>query len=92
MLTTVLISLVMTVSAHDWQSGSNGQVMWAFKCDFYGNDIGNQPSSSEDCGGICVSNPSCTHFSWGNGVCYLKKADHPTASDWNGAVYGWVNN
>jgi hypothetical protein len=66
--------------------------MWAFNCDFYGNDIGNQPSSSEDCGGICVSNPSCTHFSWGNGVCYLKKADHPTASDLNGAVCGWVTN
>ena len=90
MLTALICLVVSAVSAHDWQSGNNGQVMWASGCDFLGNDISNQPSSGEDCGGICLSNPSCTHFSWGNGVCYLKKANHPTATDLNGAVCGWV--
>lgn len=77
--------------AYNFQSGSNGQVMWASGCDFFGNDIGNQAGLGENCGDLCVENPSCTHFSWSNNVCYLKQATNPPPSASNG-VCGWVNN
>ena len=77
-------------NAHDWQIGSNGHVKWAFDCCFRGNVVGNQSSSGEDCGGLCVANQRCTHFTYNNGVCYLTNADYPTASDFKGACCGWV--
>lgn len=91
MLTVIAVIALMTSgsSAYNWQSGSNGQVMWASGCDFYGNDIGNQPSSGSDCGGICA-NSNCDHFTWFNGICYLKKAINPPVKALNGAVCGWV--
>ena len=78
--------------AYIWTSGSNGQVTWASGCDFYGNDIRNTPSSGENCGGICACNSACDHFTWYNGVCYMKSAVNPPAYDLNGAVCGWVTN
>ena len=41
-------------------------------CDFKENDIGNEPSSGEDCSKICSLTSRCTHFSWSKGVCYKK--------------------
>ena len=86
----VMTLTVRGSNAYNWQSGSNGQVMWASGCDFYGNDVGSQASSAPDCGGICVAKSNCDHFTWFNGVCYLKKAVNPPAKDLNGAVCGWV--
>ena len=88
----VVISLlgVDLSTAYNWASGSNGQVMYALGCDFYGNDISSQPSSGEDCGGICAANNNCDHFTWYNGVCYLKRAVNPPTKDLGGGVCGWV--
>ena len=90
----LLLNLLQMAKGYSFQSGNNGQVMWALGCDFYGNDIGNQVGTGQDCGGLCIGNPMCTHFSWSNGVCYLKQATNPPATNnnANGAICGWVNN
>jgi len=93
-MTIILVVMLLVISAtnaFDWQSGNNGQVRWAFNCDFSGNDIRSQSSSGADCGGLCVSNQQCTHFTHWNGVCYMKKANNPTASNLNGGVCGWID-
>ena len=91
LLSPILFLLTISTNAFDWQPGNNGQVKWSLNCDFYGNDIGSESSRGEDCGGICINNPQCTHFTYSNGVCYLKNnPNSPTAVDSNGAVCGWV--
>ena len=92
LLILVLLWAFDLSNAYDWASGSNGQVMWSSGCDFYGNDIGSTASSGEDCGGICARNANCDHFTWYNGVCYMKAAVNPPVNDLNGAVCGWVTN
>ena len=80
----------LSADAYNFQSASNGAIMWASGCDYYGNDIGSQPGPGNACGSVCVQNPQCTHFTWRNNVCYMKKATNPTAIGGNG-VCGWVN-
>ncbi len=64
-----------------WQDGDGGKVKWARGCDFFGNDIRHVKSRSEDCGGLCIADSKCTHFTWGwEGNCYLKTAKNPVAS------------
>ena len=89
----LLLSFWVSLSvAYDFQSASNGLIMWASGCDYYGNDIGSQPGPGETCGSTCVQNSQCTHFTWANNVCYMKKATNPTATAGNGVtVCGWVN-
>ena len=90
-----MILLVISVGishAFVWQAGNGGQVMWSLNCDFKGSDIGNQVASSADCGGLCIANVKCTHFTATNGVCYLKSfTTSATASDLSGGVCGWVD-
>ncbi len=79
-----------SVYSFDFQDGDNGKVKWASGCDFYGNDIANIPGPGETCGLNCVNNPSCTHFTWFNNYCYLKRfPNSPIATGLNGAVCGW---
>ena len=86
-----LVALVIDLSAaYNFQIGSNGLVMFAFGCDFFGNDIGKTATTGDSCGGICASNPNCDHFTFFNGVCYMKKAVNPSATDLNEAICGWV--
>ena len=92
LILVVLLLVISATNAFDWKWGSNNQVKWASNCDFNGHDIGSQGSRAEDCGNLCVSNQQCTHFTHWNGVCYMKNANYPTASDSNGAVCGWVDN
>ena len=92
LILVALLLVISTTNAFNWQWGSNNQVKWASNCDFNGHDIGSQGSRAEDCGNLCVSNQQCTHFTHWNGVCYMKKANYPTARDSNGAVCGWVDN
>ena len=93
---TAIFFLMMSVAwtnARDWHNGSAGKVLWGMHCDFNGNDISNQQSSGEDCGDLCVANPSCTHFTWFNDVCYLKSTTRyfPDKNSQT-AVCGWVVN
>ena len=69
----ILTSLSNIVLAQiNWQK--SGQVVWALNCNFPGYDIGRvtQKGTGSLCGGSCISNPSCTHFTWSNNICYLK--------------------
>jgi hypothetical protein len=73
-------------------NNGEGGVKWNLNCDFPGNDIGHIESSGEECGGICVANLECTHFSRpDNGVCYMKKATLTTSpTNINGGMCGFV--
>ena len=56
----------------NWNTG-DGNVKWQFNCDYYGHDLERLPSSGENCGGLCVAHPKCTHFRYtDDGYCYLK--------------------
>ena len=88
----MLLAIVGVSQAFNWQSGNGGQVQWSLDCDFNGSDIGKQQTSSADCGGLCIANTQCTHFTAVNGVCYLKHFSvSATASSLTGGVCGWVN-
>jgi len=91
----LLLPCLMTLSlsqAYDWQEGNDGQVTWASRCDFQGNDIADQPSSDSQCGSLCIANPQCNYFSWGNDVCYMKySSNNLVATDWEGGMCGYVN-
>jgi len=66
--------------------------MFCEGCDFFGSDIGSVAGPGEQCGNKCVSDSQCTHFTWYNNVCYLKRfSNSPTATNLNGGVCGWVN-
>ena len=59
----------------NWQDENNGQLTLAHGCDFSGRDVGQRKSLRKECGGICLSNPECTHFSWGrDSNCFMKSA------------------
>ncbi|KAI8804481.1 glycoside hydrolase superfamily [Cladochytrium replicatum] len=75
-----------------WSSGTDGKVTWAANCDWTGGDISNTPSTGENCGGICLSTPGCTRFTWTNyqgGTCWLKKGTDALVTS-NGATCGSV--
>lgn len=69
-----------------------GDVKWLVNCDFPGYDIGRLRSAGEECGGICIANLQCTHFSHTNdGYCYMKKAPLRTPHTViNGVMCGFV--
>jgi hypothetical protein len=70
---SLIIELFSIVSAINWQTGN-----WAMSCDFKGNDLSNQNSRGEDCGGICSKTAGCTHFTWSNyngGTCWMKSGN-----------------
>lgn len=49
---------------------------WAYACDFDNNDYRNVESELSECGPLCLSDPTCTHFTWTNfngGTCWMKK-------------------
>ena len=49
------------------------KLVWAFNCDFAGNDLGKGKSNSMwECMTRCQSMSGCTHFSWSKKVCYKK--------------------
>ncbi|KAJ3078503.1 hypothetical protein HK100_010714, partial [Physocladia obscura] len=84
-----------TSTTTSFQSGNNGDVMWASGCDWTGGDIANVQVSSANCGGSCLSNSACTHFTWTNyngGTCWLKSSSAvgPVSSSSSGIVCGYV--
>jgi hypothetical protein len=70
----LVVILAMTVSA-EWKPGNNGLVYWDSDCDFYDRTfpiIATKPSTGEQCGGVCIANPSCKYFVYRDGLCFLK--------------------
>ena len=81
----IAVTTISAVSAFNFQSGNGGAIQYALGCDFYGNDIGQIPGPGEQCGGNCLSNSQCTHFTWYNNVCYIKRfTNSPIATSLNG--------
>ena len=62
------------LSGRDHWDGESAGAKWLPHCDFVGHDIGQEPSSPDHCGGMCLSNPECTHFRHVGEFCKLKKA------------------
>ena len=62
------------LSGRDHWNGDSNRFKWLTLCDFVGHDIGQEPSSADHCGGICLNNPECTHFRHDEVFCKLKKA------------------
>ncbi len=64
----VISAMAMTtVSAHDWKVGDNGISRRDNNCRYVGDYIGlHKPSISEQCGGFCLNNSECTHFTYGD--------------------------
>ena len=59
--------------------GDDGQVLWQIICDFADKfDIISLPLKPEECGGACLREPRCTHFSFSGGSCRLKQAPADT--------------
>ena len=84
---------VSTVFARNWRQGDNGQVRWDYNCDFYGSDLYNKPSTGEQCGGFCIAESQCTHFTYYSGTCYLKRnVNGFRETSTNGPVCGFVIN
>ncbi len=70
----MLSLLLLSISAQiNWQDGTDGNVKWANVCDYSGFDIGQQSGIGDLCGGFCVADCRCTHFSWSYNICYLKR-------------------
>lgn len=61
--------------AKNWQPGDNGQVRWAFNCNFIGGRTEKQSGRGEDCGSFCLARDWCRKFAWTSfegGTCWLK--------------------
>jgi hypothetical protein len=62
-----------------WNPDSAGES--ALRCNFPGNDIGDEQVSSAECPGACADNAGCTHYVHTNGTdteqptCWLKGGD-----------------
>ena len=46
---------------------------WSFGCNFANNDLTNVITQREFCSSRCRLTLGCTHYTWSNGVCYLKR-------------------
>ena len=66
-----LLSVCLSIS-NCWLDGENGKVNYDNNCNFEGDDIDEVPEIAETCGGICIANAECTHFTWFQNVCYVK--------------------
>ena len=54
---------------------------WATSCAFPSNDLISVSVSSDLCSFKCWTTLGCTHYSWSNGVCFLKKNTAITKSN-----------
>jgi hypothetical protein len=58
-------------TARNWKVGDNGLARWDHDCRYVGNFISQRSSPSGQCGGLCIANFRCTHFSHGDGACFM---------------------
>jgi hypothetical protein len=56
---------------------------WAYSCGFVNNDLKNVAIGSDLCSSKCRTTLGCTHYSWSNGVCNLKKNTVTKANAFN---------
>ena len=71
----LLLIICVCFSACDaivWMSGSNGGV-WARNCNFPGNDMWKTNIHESQCYSRCQQTMGCTHFSYKDGACWMKR-------------------
>lgn len=89
----LIAALSMTTVSAQWNVGDNGLSRWQMNCRYVGDFFGSKPSSSDQCGGICIAHSGCTHFTHGAEKCHMynapngKKVDYPDAPGW---VCGYI--
>ena len=47
----------------------------AHGCKFEGNDLSNVKTDKENCIQQCYQTLNCTHFTWKNGICWMKQSE-----------------
>jgi len=95
LLLITFLMLFVAVSAGDFKSGDNGLSKWDSGCFFHANSddvIGSRGARPEECGGICIANPDCNHFSINDirRICLMIRSGPRTASDFQGSVCGFI--
>ncbi|KAG2840571.1 hypothetical protein PC118_g1123 [Phytophthora cactorum] len=98
MLRLTLIEVFIAAISHTpptagFQLDSSEQIMWARNCDFPDNDYRSLSGISELCVGVCVSDATCTHWTWSRyngGTCWLKTGTPSTKTTSYGANCGYV--
>ncbi|KAG6977667.1 hypothetical protein JG688_00000133 [Phytophthora aleatoria] len=98
MLRLTLIAVFIAAISHTpptagFQLDSSEQIMWARNCDFPDNDYRSLSGISELCGEVCVSDATCTHWTWSRyngGTCWLKTGTPSTKTTSYGANCGYV--
>ncbi|XP_047142977.1 uncharacterized protein LOC124817195 [Hydra vulgaris] len=96
-LTSVFIfsMILFSVYARNWRIGDGGLARWDTNCDFNGSDIDHVPSTGAQCGGVCIADARCTHFTYSSGTCHKKRylgsgfRERYAGGD---AVCGWIVN
>nr|CAH0105163.1 unnamed protein product [Daphnia galeata] len=83
----LLIAAVSMTTVSAWNAGDGGLSLWDNNCHFGTNFFTSKSSSAEQCGGVCIAQSGCTHFTQGNGVCYMWNA--PNGRDVNHGN-GWM--
>ncbi|EFX78571.1 hypothetical protein DAPPUDRAFT_245794 [Daphnia pulex] len=78
----LIAAVSMTTVSAQWNKGDGG-VIWQMNCRYVGDYIALKSSSSEQCGGVCIAQSGCTHFTHGpspqgDGHCYMYSTTHPT--------------
>jgi hypothetical protein len=74
--------------------GDGGLSRWKSNCRLDGKFMTTKSSSPEQCGGVCIAQSGCTHFSHGHGTCFMynapngKAIDHPVAPGW---ICGYIH-
>nr|CAH0109142.1 unnamed protein product [Daphnia galeata] len=90
LLISAMLSIpVSSVSARDWKEGDNGDVRWDNYCRYVGDYISYKHSTDRQCGRVCLFNYRCTHFTHGDGVCYMYASIFGRSVDYGWAP-GWV--
>ena len=91
LLMAVLLVNAADVSARFWRTGAHG-VRFDFSCRFGGGDIYQTMTPHwHECIDSCAAESRCTHFSHGDGRCYLNHiggGQHEKSH--RGWVCGWV--
>nr|CAH0105166.1 unnamed protein product [Daphnia galeata] len=86
----LLIAVVSmrTVSSDEWNVGDGGLSRWQSDCRYVGDYITLKSSSPDQCGGVCIAQSGCTHFTHGDGHCYMYNA--PDGKHVGHRGPGWV--
>lgn len=88
---TVMFLFALITISNCWLDGQSGKVNYDNNCNFEDDDIDEVPGIAESCGGVCIANSECTHFTWFQNVCYIKyQINSKTVLYQQGAVYGYA--